>query len=125
MSFYAEYIAENHVDLVIELDGQEVIRKKSAVENFGNASVKTVISMATTKIFDGHNCFSKSIGARLANVEVRTFGLADFEDFGVFPLYSSWRPEVGANGMWFGTSICVLSYIHLDVDGKVSIYKAN
>ena len=122
LSFYAEYIAEGHTDLVIELDGREVIRKKSAVGNFESASVKTVISMAMTKEFDGQNCFSKSIGARVANVEVRAFGSANYADFSGHPLYSSWRPHVGAHGMWYGTSICVPAYIHFEADGKISIY---
>jgi len=123
LSFYAEYIAEGHTDLVIELDGREIIRKKSAVNNFESASVKTVISMGMTKGFDGQNCFSKSIGARVANVEVRAFGSADFTDFSGYPLYSNWRPHVGAHGMWYGTSICIPAYIHFETDGGVSISK--
>jgi len=119
LRFYAEYILEGHTDMVIELDGREVIRKKSAVENVESASVKTVISMAMTKKFDGLNCNSKSIGAKISNVEVRVSGSADHVDFSAFSLYSRWQP----NGVWYGTSNCVPAYIHLDADGKVSISK--
>ena len=122
VNFYAEYTSQGHVDLVIELDGQEVIRKKSAAENFDRASVKTVISMAMTKKFDGFNCASKSIGAKISNVKVRT-GSMGYVDFSAFPLYSRWQPETGANGMWYGTSKCVPAYIHIEADGKVSIYR--
>ena len=123
MSFYAEYAPAGFVDLVIELDGKEAIRKKSAVGDFENASVKTVISMAMTKKFDGQNCFSKSIGARVSDVKVRKCGQAGYTDFGGYPLYSSWRPDVGASGMWYGTSDCVPSYIHYEEGGKISIYR--
>jgi len=75
-----------------------------------------------TKEFDGQNCSSRSIGAGVANVEVRAFGSANYTGFGEHPLYSSWRPQVGAYGMWYGTSICVPSYIHFEADGKISIF---
>jgi hypothetical protein len=99
------------------------VRKKSAVNGFESASVKTVISMATTKKFDGQNCTSKSIGAKVSNVKVRAYSTATFNDFADYALYASWRPDVGASGMWYGTSDCVPSYIHYEPDGKISIYK--
>ena len=125
MLFYADVISETRTDLVMVLDGIEVVRKESAVNNFESASAKTVIGMATTKIFDGQNCNSILIGARFANVSVREYGSEGFVYLGDFELYSSWRPYVGANGMWFGTSVCVPSFIHFETDGKVSIFNTN
>jgi len=124
LNFYVEYISEGHTDLVIELDGLEIIRKKSAVDNFENASVKAVIAMGMNKGFDGQNCFSKSIGAKISNLEVCTFGSSHYSDFSDYPLFSSWRPEIGASGMWFGTSNCVPSYIHYEPNGKISLYNS-
>ena len=122
LNFYTVYVSENQTDLVLELDGREVIRKRSAVANFENSSVKTVISIAMSRRFDGHNCFSQSVGARIANVKVRAFGSEQYSDFFDYPLYSSWNPEAGDYGKWFGTSICVPRYIHFEADGKISIY---
>jgi hypothetical protein len=79
--------------------------------------------MAMTRAFDGQNSLSLSIGARFSNVQVREYGSAEFVEFHSYALYSSWRPDVGPYGMWFGTSICVPRYIHFHEDGKVSIYK--
>jgi len=111
--------------LVIELDGKEVILKNSVVRNFSDAAVKSVISMAMTKAFDGQNCFSKSVGARVAKMETREFGFSEYVDFSDFPLYTSWRPDVGTHGIWFGTSDCVPSYIHYGADNMISIYRNN
>jgi hypothetical protein len=94
------------------------------VGNFRNASAKTVIAMAMTKLFDGQNCLSKSIGAKITDVEVRVSGSEDYHEFGDFPPYSSWRPDIGVSGMWFGSSNCVPAYIHYESDGGISIYSA-
>ena len=125
LKFYAEYVSNVQTDLIIELDGREVIRKKSAVTNFDNTSAKTVISMAMTEKFDGENCFSRSVGAKISNTEVRMGGSDEYHDFTGYPLYSEWRPFVGAAGMWYGTANCVPSYIHYEPDGKVSILQNN
>jgi len=121
--FYTEHDAEGNVDLVFELNGQEVIRKRSVVDGFANSSVKAVIAIAMTEKFDGQNCYSKIIGADISNIEVRPTGYADYSDFSTYPLYSIWRPERGVSGMWYGTSICVPSYLHYEADGKISLYK--
>jgi hypothetical protein len=121
--FYADYISADRTDLVIVLNGIEVVRKESAVRNFEESSVKTVIGMAMTRAFDGQNSLSRSMGARFSNVQVREYGSAEFVDFHSYELYSSWRPDVGPSGMWFGTSVCVPRYVHFEPDGKVSIYK--
>ena len=125
ITFHAEYNSDGYIDLadlVAELDGEEAIRKKSTVDNFRNASVKTVIAMAMSKPFDGKDCLSKSIGAKIFNVEVRITGSEDYREFGDFSLYSSWRPDIGVAGMWFGSSNCVPAYIHYENDGGLSIY---
>jgi len=123
LSFYAEYIAGDHTDLVMVLDGNEVIRKKSTISSFERTSVKAVVSMAMSKTFDGQNCYSSSVGARIADVEVRERGSHVFRDFGEHPLFSRWRPNVGQFGMWYGTTVCVPAYIHFEPDGKVSIFR--
>lgn len=123
LKFYLEEISEEHIDMIIELDGIEIIRKASSVTDFSQASVKTVISMAMSKAFDGSNCFSRSENAKISNVKVSLLESDEYIDFNSFPLYSEFNPALGENGLWFGTADCVPSYLHMGSDGSVSIYK--
>ena len=123
LSFYTEYKPDGYTDIVLELDGEKVIRKKSFDGNFENASAKVVISMALTNEFNGWNCHSKLIGVKISNLCVRAFGEEYYSDFSNYPLYSKWRSDVGVNGMWYGTVNCVPSYIHYEQDGEISIYE--
>lgn len=136
LKFYSEKRSEQQTDLVIELDGKEVVRKSSAASDFSKASVKAVVSMAMSKPFDGANCLSRSEGAKIANLKVLKQDQGPFSDqaleqgsdsaytdFGSYKLYQEWRPSVGAHGMWYGTADCIPSYLHFEEDGTVSIYK--
>ncbi|HWQ77657.1 MAG TPA: stalk domain-containing protein [Anaerovoracaceae bacterium] len=122
LEFYREEGSDRKVDLVIKLDGKEVVRKASAAADFSGASVKAVISMAMSKPFDGKNCLSRSEGARIANLKVLETDSEQYSDFENYKLYSEWKPAVGARGMWFGTAECVPMYLHYGADGSVSIY---
>ncbi|HZK71511.1 MAG TPA: hypothetical protein VFD03_08360, partial [Clostridia bacterium] len=103
MKFYSVLISEKQVDMVIELDGKEVIRKASTVTNFQTASVKAVTAIAMSKPFNGSNCISRSENLKITNLMVSTVaGGSQYADFAQFTLYKEWRPEIGANGMWFG-----------------------
>src|SRR5665647_2647337 len=124
MKFYSVLISEKQVDMVIELDGKEVIRKASTVTNFQSASVKTVTAIAMSKPFNGSNCISRSENSKITNLMVSTVAGGDqYTDFAQFKLYKEWRPEIGANGMWYGTAECIPSYLHRASDGSLSIYK--
>lgn len=123
LKFYSVKGSEGQIDLVIELDGREVVRKESAVADFSNASAKAVVAMAMSKPFDGTNCLSRSEGAKIENLKVLKLNSGKYTDFEGHELYREWKPEVGANGMWFGTAECVPSYLHYGPDGSVSIYK--
>jgi hypothetical protein len=123
LKFYSVKRSNQQVDLVIALDGREIIRKVSAVNDFSNASVKAVTAMAMSKPFDGTNCLSRSEGAKITNLMVMESGTDKYLDFGDYKLYSEWKPSVGAYGMWFGTADCIPSYLHFGTDGTVSIFK--
>ncbi|MDF3000592.1 MAG: copper amine oxidase N-terminal protein [Bacillota bacterium] len=136
LKFYSERISEKQVDLVIDLDGQEVVRKPSVVNDFSGASAKAVIAMAMSKPFDGENCFSRSEGAKITALQVLKGWNADsvtsteisitdnkYQNFDTYPLYHLWRPEVGAFGMHYGTVDCIPVYLHESSDGAISIYK--
>lgn len=136
LKFYSEKRSDRQTDLVIELDGREVVRKASAVADFSNASVKAVVAMAMSKPFDGENCLSRSEGAKISNLQVlkrdqrqeldQALGQGSdsaYTDFGSYKLYQEWRPSVGTHGMWYGTADCIPSYLHFGDDGTVSIYK--
>lgn len=64
LGFYCERVSAEQVDLVIDLDGQEVVRKPSVAKDFSNVSAKAVIAMAMSKRFDGENCYSRSEGTK-------------------------------------------------------------
>ncbi len=123
LNFFSEQISAEQADLVIELDGREIIRKRSAVADFSNTSVKAVTAMAMSKPFDGTNCLSRSEGSRIADLKVLAPDSEQYSDFENYQLYSEWKPAVGANGMWFGTADCIPSYLHFGADDSVSIYK--
>ncbi|MBN7771996.1 stalk domain-containing protein [Clostridium aminobutyricum] len=123
LKFYSEAISESQVDLVVELDNKEIIRKASSVTDFSHASIKAVTSMAMSKIFDGSNCFSKSENAKIANIKVSTINTESYSDFDAFDLYRSWKPKGETERMWYGTVECIPSYLHYNSDGSVSIYK--
>lgn len=123
LKFYIEEVSENQVDLILELDGIEIIRKASSVTDFSEASVKTVISMAMSKTFDGTNCQSRSEHAKITNVKVSKLDSDEYLDFNNFDLYSEFKPSVGPSGTWFGTADCIPSYLHTEPDGSISIYK--
>lgn len=101
----------------IGLDGTEVVRKDSSGP-IPNASVKQVVSMAMTEVFDGTNCHSRSEGAKVANVTVRKAGSDRFVPFESLPLY-----EQTVNGIRFGSAECVPGYLHYGADGSVTIHE--
>jgi len=123
IKFYSKKISEKQVDLVIELDGREIIRKASTVTDFSNASAKAVISMAMSKTFDGTNCLSRSENSKIANLTVSVLNSDQYLDFKNYELYSEWMPTIGVGGTWFGTADCIPSYLHNETDGSISIYK--
>lgn len=123
LKFYSVNRSDQQVDLVIALDGTEIIRKTSAVKDFSNASVKAVTAMAMSKPFNGTNCLSRSEGSKITNLMIMKSGTDKYSDFGTYKLYSEWKPTVGAYGMWFGTADCIPSYLHFGTDDTVSIYK--
>jgi hypothetical protein len=114
---HLKFFIENESDLVVELDGREVIRKPSAAVGFVQPSVKYVIAMAMSKPFDGTNCLSRLDNAKVTNLK------ADGEDFDRLSRQPEWRPGVGSVGMQFGSADCVPAYVHMAEDGYVSLYK--
>ena len=120
LKFYSIKSAENRTDLVIELDGKEVVRKISQVDDFSSASVKAVVAMAMSKPFDGTNCPSVSIGAKISNLKVSTSPSDQYSDFADFTLYGEYRPA-GTGGFWYGTAECIPTYLHYGNDGSISI----
>ncbi|MDO4539656.1 MAG: glycosyl hydrolase family 18 protein [Syntrophomonadaceae bacterium] len=122
LKFYCQPAAEGQMDLVIELDGREVVRKASQPADFSLTAAKAVIAMAMSKPFDGANCFSRSEHAGLSNLRVCTIDSGLYTDFGAHALYHEWRPEVGQGGIWYGSADCLPAYLHYAADGKVSIF---
>ncbi|MEL7656193.1 MAG: stalk domain-containing protein, partial [Bacillota bacterium] len=125
LKFYSVKVSDSRVDLVIELNGKEIIRKASAATDFSNASVKAVTAMAMSKPFDGNNCSSQSLYSKIVNLKVSEFGSDKYSGFEEFKLYSEWKPTTGANGMWFGSADCIPSYLHFGEDSSISIYKGS
>lgn len=124
LSFYSEKKSDEQTDLVIVLDGEEVVRHASFVADFTYASVKSVNAMAMLNIFDGTNCDCKSEGAKFNNLQVLAENAGGkYTDFSSYPLYHLWKPYVGKNGCLYGTSDCIPSYLHLFPDRSQSIYK--
>lgn len=123
IKFYSEIISKKQVDLVIELDGREIIRKASTVTDFSNASAKSVTSIAMSKNFDGTNCFSRSDNCKISNMKVSKVNSDLYLDFKNYNLYRKWKAKIGVSGTWFGTVECIPSYLHIGKDGAISIYK--
>jgi len=123
IKLYSEKVSKEQVDLVIELDGREIIRKVSTVIDFRNASVKAVTSIAMSKTFDGTNCFSRSDNCKIDNMKVSEVKSDLYLNFKNYDLYSEWRQTIGVSGTWFGTVDCIPSYLHIGADGAISIYK--
>lgn len=123
IKLYSEKVSKEQVDLVIELDGREIIRKVSTVIDFRNVSVKAVTSIAMSKTFDGTNCFSRSDNCKIDNMKVSEVKSDLYLNFKNYDLYSEWRQTIGVSGTWFGTVDCIPSYLHIGADGAISIYK--
>ncbi|WFD11805.1 stalk domain-containing protein [Tepidibacter hydrothermalis] len=123
IKFYSAKVSEEQVDLVIELDGREIIRKVSTAIDFKNTSVKAVTSIAMSKTFDGTNCFSRSDNCKITNMKVSEVKSDLYLDFKNYDLYSEWRPTIEGSGTWFGTVDCIPSYLNIGSDGAISIYK--
>lgn len=117
LKFYSFKVSDNQTDLVIELDGREIIRKVSTANNFNEASAKTVIAMAMSIPFDGTNCPSSSIGAKISNLKVSEYTSEQYCDFSDFNLFRQYR-----NGNWYGTTDCIPAYLHTEEDDSISIY---
>ena len=122
LKFYSQQ-TEGGADLVIALDGVEVIRKPAARADFKAASAKAVISMAMLRTFDGSNCHSASRGAKFCELQVSAVSSESYVPMETYPLYSNWQPQTGPAGMWYGTVDCIPSYLHSEADGSLSIYK--
>lgn len=123
LKLYAQNMSKGQLDMVIELDGSEVIRKVSNRADLSDTCAKAVISMAMSKVFDGTNCFSQSKGAKIENLTASKIESDAYIDFDNFQLYHKWSPNLGTAGMWFGTVDCIEDYLHYGMDGSVSIYK--
>lgn len=121
LKFYSEKLSDQQTDLVIELDGKEIIRKASAATDFTKVSVKAVTAMAMSKPFDGTNCPSKSENSKISNMKVSEINSDQYKSFSDYQLYSEWRAN-SKGGIWFGTADCIPSYLHFGADGSVSIY---
>lgn len=124
LRFYSEKISAEQTDLVIALDGEEVVRHASSVTDFAHASVKSVNAMGMLNTFDGTNCDCRSEGTKIANVQVSTDDTGSkYTDISTYPLYRLWKPQVGKNGILYGTADCIHTYLHFSPDGFQSIYK--
>lgn len=118
LKFYADKISDTQIDLVIELDGKEVIRKTSAVTNFNNASVKYVNAIAMSVPFDGTNCPSASLNAGCYNLAVSKYNENEYTDIAKYDLYSEYK-----KGFWYGTVESIPDYIHYGGTESVSLYR--
>ncbi len=122
MKFYCDSTKEGSSELVIELDGKEIIRKASTVSDFSTASAKAVTAMAMLRKFDGTNCNSKSLDSKISNLKVSSVKSDEYVDFHLFKKYQEWKPKVQGGGIRYGTVDCIPSYLHYKADGSISIY---
>lgn len=120
LKFYTDKISDVRTDLVIDIDGKEVIRKISAVNQFDNASVKYVDAIAMSIPFDGINCPSASLESGFYNLSVSKINKDEFLDFNTYSTYREYK-----NGFWYGTVECIPDYIHYYDFGPISIYRAS
>jgi hypothetical protein len=120
LKFYADKVSDTQTDLVIVLDGREVVRKTSAVNNFDKASVKYVDAIAMSVPFDGLNCPTASVDAGCFNLMVSEIAKDEYADFEEYDLYSEFK-----NGFWYGTVEGIPDYMHYYDINKVSLYRTN
>ncbi len=123
IKFYCDPIRQGSFDLVLELDGKEVVRKTSAIQDFSRSSAKVVTAMAMLRAFDGENCYSKSLHSKITNLKASTISSETYIDFESFPKYQEWKAKAQGGGTWYGTIDCIPSYLHYEADGWISIYK--
>jgi Copper amine oxidase N-terminal domain. len=120
LKFYADKVSDTRTDLVLELDGKEVIRKTSAVNNFNEASAKYVDAIAMSVPFDGTNCPTASVAGGCYNLAVSEYNKNDYTDIGKYDLYSEYK-----NGFWYGTVECPPDYMHYRSSENVSLYRTS
>ena len=120
LKFCADKVSDTQTDLVIELDGKEVIRKTSLATNFDRASVKYVDAIAMSVPFNGTNCPSASLDAGCYNLAVSKTNQEDYKDFGAYDPYREYK-----NGFWYGAVDCIPDYMHYNDFGPVSLYKTS
>lgn len=120
LKLYADRVSDAQTDLVIDLDGKEVIREPSAVNNFEKASVKYVDAIAMSVPFDGTNCPSASLDAGCYNLAVSECNVEEYVDVAKYNLYSEKK-----NGIWYGTVDCIPDYMHYSGFGSVSLYRTS
>ena len=120
LKFYADKISETQTDLVIDLDGREVIRKASTVNDFSKTSVKYVNAIAMSVPFDGTNCSTVSIDSECFNVNVSKLNSNEYVDIANYDLYSQFR-----NGFWYGTVENTPEYIHYGGVEQISLYRTS
>lgn len=120
LKFYADPVSETAADLVIVLDGKEVIRKPSAVKDFRKASVKYVDAIAMSVPFDGTNCPTASTDTGCYNLVVSKTGSAEYTDYTKEKSYCELK-----NGYWYGTVECIPDYIHYGGTENFSLYRTS
>jgi hypothetical protein len=118
--FYADKVSDTRTDLVIDLDGKEIIRKASTVNNFELSSVKYVDAIAMSIPFDGTNCPSASLDAGCYNLMVSEYGKDEYSEIENFDVYREYK-----NGFWYGTIDCIPDYVHYNDFGPVSLYRTS
>ncbi len=119
LKFRAVKVSDTQTDLVIELDGKEVIRQKSSVCDFSKASVKSVAAMAMSVPFDGTNCPSSFTGCMIGSLALSENSKDSYTDAAQYELYSVYK-----NGIWYGTVDCTPDYLHYS-EGDISIYRVS
>jgi hypothetical protein len=120
LRFYADKISDTQTDLVIDLDGREIIRKVSAVNDFEKSSVKYVDAIAMSVPFDGTNCPSASLGGGCHHLAVSEYGKDEYTEIEKYKLYSEYK-----NGFWYGTVECLPDYMHYGGSETLSLYKTS
>lgn len=118
LKFYADRVSDTQTDLVIDLDGNEIIRKTSDVNNFDKAAVKYVDAIAMSIPFNGTNCPTASLKSGCYNLAVSECNKEIYTAFETYDTYSEYK-----NGFWYGTVECLPEYIHYDSTGTVSLYR--
>lgn len=120
LRFYIDRVSDSQTDLVIALDGKEVIRKASFVNDFSKASVKYVDAIAMSVPFDGTNCRSASIDFQFSNLTVSELNKEEYKDMTQYDSYSEYK-----NGYWYGTVENIPEYMHYGGAEIVSLYRTS